>query len=93
MFLTISTVALSLVSVLATNTSCPTWFYYNNSTAQQCHCGHGLLCSSNKTVEIKDGVCATSAGEGLVGANVDMDCCTDIYLYSFSVPPASVCVG
>ena len=63
MSLTISIVALSLVSVLATNTSCPTWFYYDHST-QQCHCGNGLLCSSNKTVEIKDGVCATSAGEG-----------------------------
>ena len=63
MSLTISIVALSLVSVLATNTSCPTWFYYDNST-QQCHCGNGLLCSGNKTVEIEDGVCATSTGEG-----------------------------
>ena len=42
---------------------CPTWFYYNN-TMQQCHCGYGLLCSSNKKVEIIDGLCATSAGEG-----------------------------
>ena len=61
-WLTTSVIALSLVSVLATNTSCPTWFYYDNST-QQCHCGSGLSCSSNK-VEIRDGVCATSAGEG-----------------------------
>ena len=58
-----SVITLSLGSVLATNTSCPTWFYYDNST-QQCHCGYRLLCSSNKKVEIKDGVCATSAGEG-----------------------------
>ena len=63
MSLTISIVALSLVLVLATNTSCPTWFYYDNST-QQCNCGNGLLCSSNKIVEIQDGLCATSAGEG-----------------------------
>ena len=59
----ISVITLSLGSVLATNISCPTWFYYDNST-QQCHCGYGLLCSSNKEVEIKDGLCATSAGEG-----------------------------
>ena len=52
---------LLLGSVLATN--CPTWFYYDNTT-QQCHCGHGLLCSSNKEVEISDRHCATSAGEG-----------------------------
>ena len=52
---------LLLGSVLATN--CPTWFYYDNTT-QQCHCGYGLLCSSNKEVEIEDGECATSAGEG-----------------------------
>ena len=58
-----SVITLSLGSVLATNTSCPTWFYYDNST-QQCHCGYELLCSRNKRVEIKDGVCATSAGEG-----------------------------
>ena len=57
-----SVITLSLGSVLATNTSCPTWFYYDHST-QQCHCGFGLSCSSNK-VEIRDGVCATSAGEG-----------------------------
>ena len=58
-----SVITLSLGSVLATNTSCPTWFYYDNST-QQCHCGYELLCSRNKRVEIKDGLCATSAGEG-----------------------------
>ena len=62
-YLSVSTaVTLSQGSVLATNTSCPTWFYYDNTT-QQCHCGFGLLCSSNKNVEIGDGTCATSAGE------------------------------
>ena len=63
MSLTISIVALSLVSVLATNTSCPTWFYYDNST-HQCQCGFWLSCLSNTEVEIADGFCATSAGEG-----------------------------
>ena len=47
-----SVITLSLGSVLATNTSCPTWFYYDNST-QQWQCGVWLYCSSNKTVEIK----------------------------------------
>ena len=59
----ISIITPSLGSVLATNTSCPTWFYYDNTT-HSCHCGYGLLCSSNKKVEIEDGQCATSAGEG-----------------------------
>ena len=60
----IGAIALSLSSVLATNdTSCPTWFYYDNTT-QQCSCGVMLVCLSNKDVEISDGVCATSAGQG-----------------------------
>ena len=63
MLLSVSTwCCLLLGPVLATNTSCPTWFYYDNTT-QQCQCGSGLLCSSNKNVEIGDGTCATSAGE------------------------------
>ena len=62
MLLSVSTwCCLLLGSVLATNTSCPTWFYYDNTT-QQCHCGSGLFCSSEK-VEIGYGTCATSAGE------------------------------
>ena len=42
---------------------CPTWFYYDNTT-QQSHCGHEFSCSSNNKVEIENGMCATSAGEG-----------------------------
>ena len=61
MLLSYCCIALFLGSVLAT--SCPTWFYYDNTT-QQCQCGVWLSCSSNKTVEIQDGFCATSAGEG-----------------------------
>ena len=57
-----ATAFLSQGSVLATNTSCPTWFYYDNTT-QQCQCGCGLSCVSDKDVEIRDGFCATSAGE------------------------------
>ena len=49
--------------VLATNTSCPTWHYYNNATGQ-CECGIRLDCSSDgNQVEIKKGVCATSSGQ------------------------------
>ena len=54
--------------VLASNTSCPTWFYYNNVT---CECGQ-LLCGKvrcnqqNMIAEIADGFCATSTEqEGL----------------------------
>ena len=56
-------VKLSLCSVLATDTSCPTWHYYNNATGQ-CECGYRLLCSSDgNQVEIKIDQCATSTGE------------------------------
>ena len=49
--------------VLATNTSCPTWHYYNNVTGQ-CKCGAGLLCTSDKhQVEIGKDHCATSLGK------------------------------
>ena len=55
-------------SVMASNTSCPTWFYYNNVT---CECG-GLFggaihCNQQEmTAEIADGFCATSTEqEGL----------------------------
>ena len=49
--------------VLATNTSCPTWHYYNNATGQ-CECGAGLVCSNDgHQAEIGNGMCATSPGE------------------------------
>ena len=56
-------------SVAASNTSCPTWFYFN-STSQQCECGKnfgGIQCNQKeKKVEIKYGTCVTYAGqEGL----------------------------
>ena len=51
-----------LFSVLATNTSCPTWHYYNNATGQ-CECGYRLVCSSDgNQVEIRNGYCVTSSG-------------------------------
>ena len=52
-----------VVGVTASNTSCPIWFYYDNST-QQCECGFWLTCTSDSQVEIEDGLCATYAGEG-----------------------------
>ena len=52
-----------VVGVTASNTSCPTWFYYDNST-QQCKCGFLLKCTSDSQVEIEDRTCATYAGEG-----------------------------
>ena len=59
---TVTAVAV-VVGVTASNTSCPTWFYYDNST-QQCKCGFLLKCTSDSQVEIEDGLCATYAGEG-----------------------------
>ena len=56
-------VQLSLCSVWATNTSCPTWHYYNNATGQ-CECGFLLKCSSDgNEVEIHTRNCATSSGQ------------------------------
>ena len=56
-------VKLSLGSVLATDTSCPTWHYYNNATGQ-CECGCLLFCSSDgNQVEISIDHCATSSGQ------------------------------
>ena len=56
-------------SVAASNTSCPTWFYFNN-TSQQCECGktsEGIQCNQQeKKVEIEVGACVTYTGqEGL----------------------------
>ena len=56
-------VKLSLCSVLATDTSCPTWHYYNNATGQ-CECGYRLLCSRDGNhVDIIIHSCATSSGQ------------------------------
>jgi hypothetical protein len=53
---------LSLCSVLATNTSCPTWHYYINATGR-CECGFGLTCSSDgKQAKIANDRCATPLG-------------------------------
>ena len=54
--------------VLASNTSCPTWFYYNND---RCECGHlfgeNIHCNQQeRKAEIADSFCATSTEqEGL----------------------------
>ena len=54
-------VKLSLCSVMATDTSCPTWHYYNNAKGQ-CECGLRLLCSSDgNQVYIGIQSCATSS--------------------------------
>ena len=42
---TVTAVAV-VVGVTDSNTSCPTWFYYDNS-AQQCKCGAELTCTSD----------------------------------------------
>ena len=48
---------------MATDTSCPTWHYYNNATGQ-CECGFRLLCSSDgNQVDIGIDHCATSSGQ------------------------------
>ena len=56
-------------AVAASNTSCPTYFYFNITT-QQCECGKSLgkvKCNQKeKKVEIEDGKCLTYGGqEGL----------------------------
>ena len=57
-------------SVSASNTSCPTWFYYSNTT-HQCECGinlfGGIHCNQQEMkAEIANGYCATSTvQEGL----------------------------
>ena len=59
-----------LSSMLASNTSCPTWFYYNNTT-YQCECGSRIRgyirCDQlEMTAQIMNGFCATSTKqEGL----------------------------
>ena len=57
-------------SVSVSNTSCPTWFYYSNTTSQ-CECGRNfpnkVYCNQQEMkAEIADGYCATSTEqEGL----------------------------
>ena len=52
-----------LLIVLATDTSCPTWHYYNNATVQ-CECGSLLSCGSDSNqVKIRIDQCATSSGQ------------------------------
>ena len=56
---------LLVVSVRASNYSCPTWFYYSN-TSQRCECGfqtEGILCNQQTaTVQIMNGYCVTYSG-------------------------------
>ena len=59
----IAVIIVCLSSASASNTSCPIWFYYNNST-RQCECGHGLGCINDHKVTIEEGTCATSYGQG-----------------------------
>ena len=59
--------------VLATNTTCPTWLYYNNRT-QQCECGYSMSLiecdQKTETVKICDGYCATYSGQDQFYAGV-----------------------
>ena len=67
---TILAVYVYLSSESASNTSCPTWFYYSNTT-NQCECGinlfGGIHCNQQEMkAEIANGYCATSTEqEGL----------------------------
>ena len=59
--------------VLATNTTCPTWLFYNNRT-QQCECGYSMSLiecdQKTETVEIWDGYCVTYSGQDQFYAGV-----------------------
>ena len=49
----------SFASDISINTTCPTWYYYNNATGK-CECGFQLSCSSDgNKVEIDITLCAT----------------------------------
>ena len=67
---TILAVYVYLSSESTSNTSCPTWFYYSNTT-NRCECGinlfGGIHCNQQEMkAEIADGYCATSTEqEGL----------------------------
>ena len=56
-------IAVLLVPMVCTNTTCPTWHYYNNATGK-CECGFMLQCSSDvNKVEISNTHCATPLGQ------------------------------
>ena len=56
-------IAVFLVSVVSTNTTCPTWHYYKNTTGK-CECGYLLKCTSDlNKVEITGTYCATPLGQ------------------------------
>ena len=51
-------------SVVSTNTSCPTWYYYSKENGK-CECGVMLNCHNyGKKVEIANNLCATPLGQG-----------------------------
>ena len=90
MFLTISIVALSLVSAVPPGSTMTTPHSSTNVDMDYCVPATKLWRSRMESVPH---LLEKDTSTILVGTNVDMDCCTDIYLYSFSFPPASVCVG
>ena len=51
---------LVIISSVCSNTTCPTWHYYDNDT-RLCQCGLHLNCKED-VVEIRESHCATSAG-------------------------------
>ena len=56
-------VKLSLCSVLATNTSCLTWYYYNNATGEYVWGVLLIYSSDGNQVDIGIDLCATSYGQ------------------------------
>ena len=53
----------SFASDISINTTCPTWYYYNNATGS-CECGFQLSCNSDgNKVEIDITFCATPLGQ------------------------------
>ena len=62
-FFQILAVNLIACSASATNTSCPTWHYYNNATGD-CECGFKLGCSIDGNLAVIGlGTCATSSSQ------------------------------
>ena len=63
----------SFASDVSINTTCPTWYYYNNATGK-CECGFQLSCSSDgNKIEIDITFCATplgQAGDYYIGGSV-----------------------
>ena len=73
-FVLCGTIIFAVNPVSASNTSCPTWFYFNNAK-QQCECGQQvemIRCNQQeKKVSIFHGHCVTYAGqEGLYYAGL-----------------------